>query len=944
MSNKGRTYYRPTASITRQVLFASAEDATKDTEILREMLCILNADQDLMDFPSICQNLLDMLNSAQKCWYETTTQFTIELEENLAKNTEHATAPHLNVIPWDKLLCERRLNGWIDLLKWIVDSRKKHMQEIEKKYHEIGDKTQECCTFYDKGDRDQALSDPHIYSKSVHRHPLYAMLWYKHCYSADQDHFLLLQAHFLFAFVKMFHEDCCDSDRRQQAIDAYEGFDGPGRLNYPKIAIPADHGCVTMRAIARNWEGKYLGYFHKLNVNAYPDKFAESPYKDNEANGRPTQEYVAQRHQHLRDFILKAYGRKDRHRRQSTRQVRKRYFKRYSESHEICGGLIHHWINEQNEDVSEQEASTVARVVVCEKKSRKQQKSALDLDDDPAHPEETDGDLSVCDDVRTTNAAKAGVPTDAQYRPISMANQMLPMSNRTISGIEAKRLFQYAETQLPDFEKSELSDSRTVDLIAVIVSLTMLSTGRSFSDAKAIGILWKSSKELDSRKIGNLVLKLDPSPKGMAIWSIPVPSLPFQNHPMSHAGTKRPEASEIEVPDYLGVSRFMHLLLRHKKFKDVGVDEEYPQMLFRGIQQKRILQLKSAMIKILKSIFDGETMPFSRISGFLLYRLIQKSDGDITLAALVANPRMALARARLFYACVNMSRIRRFYRELFSETFNICAEESKSTSQDFDDLWIATRPCPTVQAVKEAVREVKRKLNKIDPFRSVEQYIAYHNLYTLYAIWVCAYATAMRPVRTPLLNVEQIEKKGGYARINDKNIGVGYNARLVVIAEVVKTQLTNYAGHRRAVVNSMRLIRMSPERLGILEKGCFLLNEESKGRGGHAVKARIKKYSGINIPLEVSVKTLKPLYEKYIKFPLNIHRRFMSAELLHRNCLPEVVDWWMSHWHSGEEPWSQYSGLSIADYRKNMLVHSRLFKELGFIAKRSKIVSPAEDL
>jgi hypothetical protein len=54
--------------------------------------------------------------------------------------------------------------------------------------------------------------------------------------------------------------------------------------------------------------------------------------------------------------------------------------------------------------------------------------------------------------------------------------------------------------------------------------------------------------------------------------------------------------------------------------------------------------------------------------------------------------------------------------------------------------------------------------------------------------------------------------------------------------------------------------------------------------------------------------------QDFLPFPVNIHRRFVSSELLDAGCPPEIVSAWMGHWHRGEEPWGKFSSFSFHDY------------------------------
>ena len=85
--------------------------------------------------------------------------------------------------------------------------------------------------------------------------------------------------------------------------------------------------------------------------------------------------------------------------------------------------------------------------------------------------------------------------------------------------------------------------------------------------------------------------------------------------------------------------------------------------------------------------------------------------------------------------------------------------------------------------------------------------------------------------------------------------------------------------------------------------------------------------------VEVRPSTLAPIMREFLPFPVNIHRRFVSSELLDAGCPPEIVSAWMGHWHRGEEPWGKFSSFSFHDFTNGLkLFLDPLLDELGFRA------------
>lgn len=85
-------------------------------------------------------------------------------------------------------------------------------------------------------------------------------------------------------------------------------------------------------------------------------------------------------------------------------------------------------------------------------------------------------------------------------------------------------------------------------------------------------------------------------------------------------------------------------------------------------------------------------------------------------------------------------------------------------------------------------------------------------------------------------------------------------------------------------------------------------------------------------------KDIQLLMAEFLHFPANVHRRFMRTTLLDRDCPPEVVDAWMGHWNTGQEPWGAMSSFSYGDFVEELRKHLvPVLDELGFVAIRSSL-------
>jgi hypothetical protein len=256
------------------------------------------------------------------------------------------------------------------------------------------------------------------------------------------------------------------------------------------------------------------------------------------------------------------------------------------------------------------------------------------------------------------------------------------------------------------------------------------------------------------------------------------------------------------------------------------------------------------------------------------------------------------------------------------------------------DVWIATRPCPTRKAIQDLLRGLLKTMNDVRPYRGNEQYAKYHNAMVLYTFLFQACSIGTRAVNSPILDLSRVASDG-FVWVDDKDTGAHYNAHLALCPEPFHEHLKRFNGHLEAV---RRELSWKITKAGDLERlalPCFFLRNTPQG-------LRVDEVTRGDI--ESRFKEFK------FGFPVNVHRRFVSGELLDgmveikatenhpeqlkwNGVAPELVDWWMSHWSVGEEPWNKSSSLSLEAYKHGIEGPlSRLLNDLGFRSKQTALV------
>lgn len=282
----------------------------------------------------------------------------------------------------------------------------------------------------------------------------------------------------------------------------------------------------------------------------------------------------------------------------------------------------------------------------------------------------------------------------------------------------------------------------------------------------------------------------------------------------------------------------------------------------------------------------------SRLARFLFTRLLKASGGDLTATAIITGNAVGLSRVKLFYACPRISRLETLYTQVAEsvneELWRAMRKEPPKPAQYSPcrrNTYIGNRLCPTRDAVRKAITRLQSELQSSGQSSTVEGQQQYHNLLTLYTLWMFSYTTGVRGIRTPYLVLAEIDPVFHLGVLTDKDSGVGYKTRLVRFTPSLIEQMNFYHD----------FISRSPRSYLLRGAPCFLLRSNLD-------------------PVEVRPMTLTPILNEFLPFPVNIHRRFVSSELLDAGCPPEMVSAWMGHWHRGEEPWGKFSSFSFGDY------------------------------
>jgi hypothetical protein len=862
-------------------LLKEAKNDGISIEDLRELLAVTNAHPDLIAFPTVCESILWICHVIKRVW-----------KADLAS--------------WG-------LHRWASVARWVVLSRKKLAKVIG-------------------GSFDLRSGHNEVVGKGADRHPLYAMLPSSHRGAFLQKRqFRLLQAHLLTGIITALHAKYRSPQDWQAMITAYEAHGGP--TEWKQLENSIRDVCLSVRRMVE-LPTTYESYLDALPVKYLPRDFAEKFFQDTSLTSIAlSHPWRKKRHKSIQIFLRKIFADLKFEAKKKITNPTRNVGQIQREPLQIGTGLVYWRRKLGDPDDKFARRQTVNQSAKCKKKTLEQIKEALDADDDPFVDE---GEEDVYEKVAEDSKRRApAICTWNQLQPIMMQNQLLPLSYGNLAKAEARQIVRESEGWLTQTEawldanpSAILVPRQLRELRLWIFQLTMLATGASWESARSLFVFPTGVHG----KPADLALFLPVSPSVCATWRLAVIDLPYKHHPESEKNAKRSQSEYIHLPDVLGVNRFVELLMKQSSFSDAGPTELQP---LRSKASQILKHLKNQ----LERLSPEGRLTVTKITGYLFAQMMIQTDGDVTASAIVARQNLSIARTRLFYACVRLRRMQEAYVAVFREISEHAASAHSRIQFANTDLWIATRPCPTRKAVRNIVLSLFKKMDDVRPYRGNQQYAEYHNAMVLYTFLFQAYSIGTRAVNSPILHLSRVAEDG-FVWVDDKDTGTHYNAHLALCPEPFHEHLERFNEHLEAVRRDLSLRITKPDDLKRLELACFFLrNTESGLRVEEVTRGAI----------ELMFKGLK------FGFPVNVHRRFVSGELLDgmveeratedgpeqlkwNGVAPELVDWWMSHWCVGEEPWNKSSSLSLEAYEHGIEKPlNKLLNDLGFQSKRTAL-------
>jgi len=492
-----------------------------------------------------------------------------------------------------------------------------------------------------------------------------------------------------------------------------------------------------------------------------------------------------------------------------------------------------------------------------------------------------------------------------QLRHRKMANQLFPWDYQIMTTNEVASLINTIDkkfaiiAQLENWQKEQLLEAETMILLSI-----MFWTSSSLDRAVSAEYLTPATEYIKC----DLALGVDVHDgKSDPEWQIRSISPKHYPNVSSAKEQTRMVVEYVSLPDLYKVREKVEILFErtNRSIESSGLVFSFKTKDFR-----KLINL------FLGELDYGERITVAKISNYIFAQLVQEC-GDVATAAAITGKKHRLNNVKSFYFTPNIQYLRQIYCKVATgvgDHLGLHKPAPVSPSVEYVDVHVGAKNCLNYSDVKKAISKMREDLEALAN-NCPQEFVEFHNLYTIYTILFCGYASGLRAVIDPLLSDDDFFQKASLAIISDKDDRFGSKSRPVWLHPCLSEQLTCYEEHCKVIFKELAIPLGEQEAFN-----CFFITESRELE-------------------EVHPKRVALLFSKYFEAPANAHRRFMRTNLQEMGCPTEIIDSWMGHWATGEAPWEPYSSIALIDYFAVLQEYfSPFLDNLGWSCLKSPLV------
>lgn len=574
-------------------------------------------------------------------------------------------------------------------------------------------------------------------------------------------------------------------------------------------------------------------------------------------------------------------------------------------------------IDDDDPLVEEEPISLVTKVL--EKPNKKENLKELEKSD-LCIDEFEDGDsLSLvdvdCEDTRN-NPMSMALAAKGRQKQLMIQAQMFRWGYSNLTLRQLSDLDGWFRKKVNSFEREDaLSDQDLFLYECYLIVLTMLWSGSKLSRAVELTVHHKRVLESDS-VIGIYAHKENRDKNDFLYeWRFKALEPTYLSWRNVDDSSIRKRNRSFWLPDATGVVEY---LVNYREYHQQ--DKKTGKLFLRPVENYE-QEIKSILKEEINTSLVGEGVTLHKIGNFLFQQIVGET-GDVTAAAYITGQGHYAANVTIFYTTPSLNTLREIYSRamhpVISEIVFANKKRLLQIKKAVDDEHVGARHCVTKSGYQYAVAKIKSDLKALADYSDWDEFVAFHNLYTFYLVWMFGFSTAARAIKTPLIRAVDIDDRG-LSTLADKDTDPPYHARMVWLSSDVIAQLQDYAEHLKVTTQWLNFKREGKKHK---EDGraCYFIREAETIPKSKAPQTE-----------EVSPATLEVFYRQYLNVPANAHRRFLRTELMEQEMPIESVNCLMGHWGQGEEPWGLYSSFNIPAHIDNLKVFLvPLIEELGF--------------
>ncbi len=868
-----KRHHSPNESNAHQILRAKSIEAGIPEQDLRDLLWLINADDALTCFVPICENLSNI--------------FRLMNEHFATYCTEHQ-------IPVEQ---------WTNIVNWVIANAEDLAGTIGEQFNQRPEKREEEQSLYE-GSK-PSLINP-LVGHCATRNSLYTVLLNSLASEniAECERYFLMVGQLIIAHVHV----CRKYIPKQQYENHSKSSEITGYPNTPYTAA------LALRVLSSEEDISFCS--RGLNSKQSPLKFAQAA-KQYTSGEDELSKYLAG---YCR-FIARAHGllgwsnRSGGGRRRGHRGGG-RWIPGYVRLGPDCE-VVPTEVGD-SEDPNADWGRQVVVQEVLENGAPITKKRARQLLVDDIYPFDLAGEDELCLTEYPCNETTKGIAglifaAEGQARHVAMEHQMLPWSYRLLTVSELASLLTFGSDLFRKLLRTrDWSDEQALQAETIALLHTSLWTGSTLERAKNLIILpddKNQAKQIHCELALYVPTKSDQHGKARLVeWRIRSYFPNYRLYLEAPTGTTRQRTTYMYVPDIAGGAQFVRHLMRRKEYRDR-----------KSPFSRSITHYRRTLRALLKSVDPSGRITEQKAVSYLFHRIACVS-GDVTQAVAITGREHELAQARIYYTTHSLKVLRDAYVKAL---WNIVPFVYKASGRklrlnyaavvDPADVHVGSRLCPTRNAARTATEKLQEAIKKAARYHTWDEFIVYHNHFTLYTVLMFGYTTACRAIISPFVSTSEIDLETGLAALADKDGPDHHKSRLIWVPEDVRKQIRNYEAHRQALLGSLgeHLTKSDVDDLD-----CFFLRKTVKEQFA---------------PVAVRPATLSEQMKEFIRLPANVHRRFLRTELSGGGCPIEVVDNFIGHWSRGEEPFGWFSSFPYRDHIMTLESYLvPLLKDLGW--------------